>query len=99
MGDFESGCILYRKMGALIGEEHTGPPKEFADKLHITERTLYVYLERYGQMLAPHGITIVYSRILKTYHYSMPGTFEIKFIWVFRDGKISDPGSSVLPCI
>jgi hypothetical protein len=70
----------FKKMDGIIREGHTGTPEEFADKLGIPIRSFYEHKECYAQLLAPDGITIVYNRFLRTYQYSPPGYFEMKFI-------------------
>ena len=55
----------------LIQREATGTPEEFADRLHISKRTLYLILEE----MRSFGADIRYNRFRQTYYYA--GGFEV----------------------
>jgi len=55
-----------RKAHKLIRQENTGTPKEFAIKLHISERQIYNILEQLKDMDAP----LLFNRKANTYYYS-----------------------------
>lgn len=54
-----------RQAHKLILNGQTGTPKEFAMRLHISERRLFDIIDDMRSMGAP----IQYSRIQKTYYY------------------------------
>ena len=60
-----------QKAHKLIKQENTGTPKEFAQKLHISERELYNLLN-YIKELEAH---VNYNRKTNTYYYT--GSFEL----------------------
>jgi hypothetical protein len=70
----------FKKMDEFIREGHTGTPTEFAAKLDVPLRTFHENMYCYRQLLAPEGITVVFNYFLKTYQYSSPGYFEMRFI-------------------
>ena len=55
-----------RKAHKLIQYENTGAPREFASKLHISERELYRILEYLKEVDA----MIAYSRNAESYYYT-----------------------------
>ncbi len=62
------------KIHELILLEFTGNPKSFADKLGVSERTIYNYLEYMKtELRAP----IVYNSLKKSYCYD--GECELRF--------------------
>jgi len=54
-----------QRMDALIRHKATGPPSSFARKLHISDRTLYNYLE----VFRAAGCTLHYNKFKETYEY------------------------------
>lgn len=48
-----------------ISQENTGTPKELANTMHVSERTLYSLVEQLKDLTAP----ICYNRNTKTYYY------------------------------
>jgi len=56
-----------QKAHKLILQENTGTPKEFANKLHISERELYRILE----YLKDIGAIVSFSHTIESYHYSV----------------------------
>ena len=52
----------------LIGEQRTGTPKEFSERLRMSESRLYQLMEELKIMNVP----IAYSRELHTYYYTIP---------------------------
>jgi predicted DNA-binding transcriptional regulator YafY len=54
----------------------TGTPKEFAEKLNLSERQLYKYLKNLKEL----GVPIKYSKRRNSYYYSDNGFFAVKFI-------------------
>ena len=66
---------LILKLNYLIKSKSTGTPKELAEKLEISERSLYDYISLLKQFQAP----IKYSKIMRTYYYIEKGDFEIGF--------------------
>ena len=58
-----------------ISIKGTGSPKDFAKRVNISERMIYVYLNLFKDMGAP----IKYCKIKKTYYYEVEGSIEMKF--------------------
>ena len=63
----------------LIRIKKTGSPQELADRLNISRRILFEYLDEMKGL----GATIEYSKKLKSYIY----TSEIKFVFGFYSNK------------
>lgn len=61
-----------KKIHRLIQNECTGTPSELANKMHISNRQLYLMIERLKEMDAP----IIYNRKTKNYSYSH--NYELK---------------------
>ncbi len=64
-----------REIHHCIKRENTGTPKEFANKLRISESQLYNILNN----LKIEGFPIIYSRILKSYRYNDYCDLEIDY--------------------
>ncbi len=61
-----------QQLNELVKQENTGTPKELADKLGISERSVYNLVEFLKDWDAP----ICYCRKQKTYYYS--GCFDLQ---------------------
>ena len=59
----------------LIFQAHTGPATEFAAKLNIGQSQLKAYLRD----LRDRGVPIAYSPLRRTYYYTQPGRFYVRF--------------------
>ena len=59
----------------LIRSKATGTPDELAQRLEISERTLYEFLNEMRDL----GACIRYSRSRRTYYYYKEGGFSLKF--------------------
>jgi predicted DNA-binding transcriptional regulator YafY len=66
---------LLLKLDLFIRQKATGVPREFARKMGISERSLYEYLKVLKELGAP----IKWSRIERSYYYSVDGQFFISF--------------------
>jgi transcriptional antiterminator len=65
------------KIDDLIVREASASPEIIAQKLNISERTVYNYIKFMKDDLeAP----IVFSRINNTYKYNKPGRFQFKWM-------------------
>ncbi len=64
------------RLDALIRHKSTGPPKELADKLNISERWLYIFLDELKTEL---DCPISYDRNKRSYVYDKPGKVMIGF--------------------
>jgi len=64
MNHFDTTERLY-KLHDLIQQEGTGPPVEFANRLHISRRQLYNMIDE----LKDRGVSVEYSRNRKTFFY------------------------------
>ena len=60
----------------LIRTKATGSPRVLAQKLNISRRTVFEYIEILKSLEAP----IVYDRHNETYYYAERGSFNFKFI-------------------
>ncbi|MEX1269883.1 MAG: hypothetical protein WEA56_12805 [Balneolaceae bacterium] len=63
-------------MDALIRQKRTGPPKELAEKLGISERWLYMFMDELKMEL---DCPIQYDRKKRSYVYEEPGKVVIGF--------------------
>jgi predicted DNA-binding transcriptional regulator YafY len=70
--------LLHRliRLDYLIHLKATGKPADCANKIGISERSLYDYLKILKEMGAP----IKFSRNRGTYYYNEDGRFRISFI-------------------
>jgi len=70
--------LLHRliRLDYLIHLKSTGTPANCANKIGISERSLYDYLKMLKEMGAP----IKFSRHRGTYYYNEEGRFRISFI-------------------
>lgn len=64
------------RLDMLIRNKRTGPPKELADKLNISERWLYTLLDELKTEL---DCPIRYDRKRRSYVYDEPGKVMIGF--------------------
>jgi hypothetical protein len=64
------------RLDFLISHKSTGAPPDFAEKIGISERSLYDYLKILKEMGAP----VRFSRDRRTYYYDSEGNFRIGFI-------------------
>jgi predicted DNA-binding transcriptional regulator YafY len=64
------------RMDTLIRRKSTGTPKELAEKLNISERWLYIFLDELRTEL---NCPIRYDRRKRSYVYEIPGRVLIKF--------------------
>lgn len=67
-------------LNTLIRKKSTGSPEQLADKLHVSERTIFEYID----ILRSLGAEIKYCRIKRSYCYSTDGTFDFQFKRVDR---------------
>ncbi|HVU95499.1 MAG TPA: HTH domain-containing protein [Puia sp.] len=70
--------LLHRliRLDYLIHLKSTGTPANCANKIGISERSLYDYLKMLKEMGAP----IKFSRNRGTYYYDEEGRFRVSFI-------------------
>ena len=70
--------LLHRliRLDYLIHLKATGKPADCANKIGISERSLYDYLKILKEMGAP----VKFSRNRGTYYYNEEGRFRISFI-------------------
>ena len=66
-----------QQLDALIRQKRTGPPEELANKLGISERWLYSFLEEVKTEL---DCPIRYCRLQRSYVYDNPGKVFIGFL-------------------
>lgn len=64
------------RMDSLIRRKSTGTPKELAQKLNISERWLYIFLDELRTEL---DCPIRYDRRRRSYIYEIPGRVTIGF--------------------
>ena len=60
----------------LIRTKATGNPRILAQKLNISKRTVFEYIDILKSLEAP----IIYDRFQETYYYAETGSFNFKFI-------------------
>ena len=66
---------LLLQLDLFIRQKGTGSPPEFAQKMGISERSLYEYLKVLKELGAP----IRFSRQDHSYYYEIEGQFQISF--------------------
>ena len=59
----------------LIRMRGTGSPVRLARRLHMSERSVYGYIE----VLKSLGAPVKYSKYKKSYYYEIQGKIEFKF--------------------
>ncbi len=64
-----------KHIDALIRQERTGSPDEFAKKLRISKRRMYQIMSEIEEMGAP----VYYNRLKCTYMYKFPTELKIEF--------------------
>jgi predicted DNA-binding transcriptional regulator YafY len=67
---------LLLRLDQFIRQKGTGSPPEFAQKMGISERSLYEYLK----VLKDLGAPIKFSRQSRSYYYEADGQFRISFL-------------------
>jgi predicted DNA-binding transcriptional regulator YafY len=77
--------LLHRliRLDHLIAHKSTGTPADCANKIGISERSLYDYLKILKEMGAP----VKFSRDRRTYFYSEGGHFHISFLPKEREAQ------------
>jgi predicted DNA-binding transcriptional regulator YafY len=70
--------LLHRliRLDHLIHHKSTGTPSDCAQKIGISERSLYDYLKILKEMGAP----VKFSRGRRTYYYTEGGQFHVSFL-------------------
>ena len=64
------------RLDYLIRKKSSGSSQELAEKLEVSKRTIYEYLE----ILKSLGAEIEYDNRKKTYYYKKSGKFNFRFI-------------------
>jgi hypothetical protein len=75
----DTGPVM--KIDDQLYKRCTGTAEEFAWKIGVSVRTLFLYLEAMNEILKHYGVSITYNTKLKTYEYSRPGRFLIFCTW------------------
>ena len=65
-----------QRLDQLIRIKGTGSPTELAQRIGISERSVYEYLK----LMKGLGAPIKYSREKKSYSYTYEGNFRIEFV-------------------
>jgi len=66
---------LLKRADNLIRLKATGNPVFFAEKLNISERSLYILLQQLKEIGAP----IAYSRVRESYFYTQPTILKLGY--------------------
>lgn len=72
---FLEQCKKLEYLDYLISMRATGNPKQLAERLNISERTLYNYLNILKEM----GGKIEYNPYIESYYYVSNGKLELRF--------------------
>lgn len=76
-----------QRMHNLIRHECTGSPSELADRLGVSDRTVYYLLEQ----LRDYEARIAYDRSRKTYYYKEDFVLEVNFsICLGNQGQVME---------
>jgi hypothetical protein len=73
------------RLDAMIRHKSTGPPKQLADSLGISERWLYIFLD---ELKSDLGCPIRYDRKRMSYVYEKPGKVTIRFTEEINSSKL-----------
>lgn len=63
------------RIDRLVRMKATGTPKELAERLNISESTLYETL----QLMKEKDCPLIYDKLKQTYHYDEDGRLDIRF--------------------
>lgn len=66
----------FESLDHLIRTKATGTPKKLSQKMGVSERTVYEYID----VLKSLGAPISYCRIRESYFYENEGYFHFRFI-------------------
>jgi len=71
-------AIFHRilRIDELIRIKGTGTPSELAEKIGISERSMYEYI----RLMKEFGAPVAYSRQRKSYFYKIAGRFTISYL-------------------
>ena len=83
--DFVRQIERLQLLNKLVREQRTGKPEELADRIGVSRRQLYMYLE----FLKDHGVEINFSRKLNSFIYAGGKNLEIAFRFNVLDSKSS----------
>jgi hypothetical protein len=61
----------------LIENERTGSPKDVAEILEVSERTIYNFVQT---LKADFNAPLVYNQYRKTYHFETKG--KLNWVWI-----------------
>ncbi len=64
------------RIDQLIRIKGTGTPAQLADKIGLSERSMYEYI----RLMKEFGAPVVYSRERQSYYYLHEGRFMIRFL-------------------
>jgi len=86
--------LLHRliRLDHLISHKSTGTPADCANKIGISERSLYDYLKILKEMGAP----VRFSRDRRTYFYTEGGHFHVSFLSKEKEGQYFEMGEESL---
>jgi predicted DNA-binding transcriptional regulator YafY len=62
-------------LNQLIKKKSTGSPLELAQKMNVSERTTFYYLDTLKSL----GADVKFSRTRNSYYYFVDGTFDFQF--------------------
>jgi predicted DNA-binding transcriptional regulator YafY len=66
----------FKRIDEIIQNKSSGTPAQLAEKLDISESTLYEFIAVMKELGAP----IQYDRFAQRYYYEEPGRFNISFV-------------------
>lgn len=64
------------RIDQLIRLKGTGTPAQLAEKIGLSERTMYAYI----RLMKDFGAPVVYSRERQSYYYIREGRFIVRFL-------------------
>lgn len=81
----------FQCIDALIQKEETGTPEDLAQKIGLSKRTIYYYLDLMKKLGAP----IAYNILTKSYYYKEDGCF----VCAFSFGADNDNSKKAKPIV
>jgi hypothetical protein len=81
MSYFPALFLILQKMNVHIKNKNTGNAKEFAAKIKISKRSIYVYLEILKTIINKPDVDISYNPEIRSFEYSKKGCLDLKAQW------------------
>lgn len=78
-----------KRIDCFIAKRATGTPAVFAERMEMSETTLFEYLA----IMKDFGAPIKYERFRKSYYYAYEGRFRVSFMEGLFTDTLTDPAA------